>query len=104
MDIRLSEKVKFGMRVNLSRLSQENAKFNFDELYQATTPTRAIFDNNGLVVQAKTLEGHRTYAAYHPPRFMEQLFVNKYELLEHLPGKIEKWGISQDKWILKALK
>ena len=47
MDIRLSEKVKFGMRVNLSRLSQENAKFDFDELYQATTPTRAIFDNLG---------------------------------------------------------
>jgi TonB-linked SusC/RagA family outer membrane protein len=47
MDIKLSEKVKFGLRVNLSRLSQENAKFNFDELYQATTPTRAIFDNLG---------------------------------------------------------
>ena len=47
MDVKLSEKVKFGLRVNLSRLSQENAKFNFIDLYQTSTPTRAIFDNLG---------------------------------------------------------
>ncbi|WP_353780207.1 methyltransferase domain-containing protein [Winogradskyella sp. 3972H.M.0a.05] len=65
---------------------------------------KATFENNDLVVQANTLEGHRTYAAYHPPKFMLDLFLNKFEVLEHLPGKVETWGISQDKWILKCIK
>lgn len=59
------------------------------------------FDSNNLVVQANTLEGHRTFAAYHPPKLMRKLFEEKFQVLEHLPGKRESWGITQDKWILK---
>ena len=47
MDIKLSEKFKVGFRVNISRLKQENTKFNVDALYLFTTPTRAIFDIEG---------------------------------------------------------
>ena len=47
MDIQLSEMFKFGFRINLSRISQENAKFGFSDLYQTSTPTRAIYDNLG---------------------------------------------------------
>ena len=47
MDIKLSEKFKVGFRVNISRLRQENTKFNIDALYLETTPTRAIFDAEG---------------------------------------------------------
>lgn len=65
---------------------------------------KAIFDSEELVVQANTLEGHRTYAAYHPPKFMRNLFSEKFEILEHLPGAVESWGISQDRWIVKTLK
>lgn len=47
MDIELSKLFKVGFRLNISRLRQENTKFNVDALYLETTPTRAIFDNEG---------------------------------------------------------
>ncbi len=47
MDIKLSEKFKTGFRINISRLRQENPKFNIDGLYLSTTPTRAIYDDEG---------------------------------------------------------
>ena len=59
------------------------------------------FNSNILVVQGNTLEGHRTFAAFHPPNLMRKLFEEKFKVLEHLPGQKESWGISQDKWILK---
>lgn len=63
-----------------------------------------VFDDHKLVVQANTLEGHRTFAAYQPPEFMLNLFIGKFKVLEHLEGKIESWGISQDKWLIKVMK
>ena len=47
MDIELSKLFKVGFRINISRLRQENTKFNIDQLYLSTTPTRAIFDDAG---------------------------------------------------------
>lgn len=47
MDIELSKLFKVGFRLNISRLRQENTKFNVDQLYLSTTPTRAIFDDEG---------------------------------------------------------
>jgi len=47
MDIKLSDMFKVGFRVNISRLRQENSKFNITGLYLSTTPTRGIFDDEG---------------------------------------------------------
>ena len=47
MDIKLSDKFKVGFRLNVSKLKQENPKFSLDALYLRTTPTRAIFDDEG---------------------------------------------------------
>ncbi|AWW30462.1 TonB-dependent receptor [Echinicola strongylocentroti] len=47
MDKEISELVKAGFRVNISRLKNENSKINFSGLYLTTTPTRAIYDENG---------------------------------------------------------
>lgn len=47
MDIELSEQFKVGFRANLSSIRQENNKFNIDALYLSTTPTRAIYDDDG---------------------------------------------------------
>ncbi|MDT7829329.1 TonB-dependent receptor [Pricia sp. S334] len=47
MDIKLSDMFKVGFRANISKLRQENTKFNIDALYLETTPTRAIFDSEG---------------------------------------------------------
>ena len=59
------------------------------------------FDSNELVIHGNTLEGHRTYAAYHPPTLMRTLFEKRFQVLEHIPGKKVNWGLSQDVWILK---
>ncbi len=47
MDIKLSDKFKAGFRVNISKLKQENTKFNVDFLYLFSTPNRAVFDDEG---------------------------------------------------------
>ncbi|WP_215223962.1 SusC/RagA family TonB-linked outer membrane protein [Echinicola shivajiensis] len=47
MDNQLSDLVKVGFRVNVSRLRNENSKISFSNLYLSTTPTRAIYDEDG---------------------------------------------------------
>lgn len=47
MDNEISDLVKVGFRINLSRLKTENSKINFGTLYLSTTPTRGIYDENG---------------------------------------------------------
>ena len=47
LDIKLSEKFKVGMRVNIAKLKKENNKFSLDNLFLFTTPTRAIYDEEG---------------------------------------------------------
>ncbi|UCS91714.1 TonB-dependent receptor [Echinicola marina] len=47
MDNQLSDLVKVGFRVNVSRLKNENSKISFSNLYLSTTPTRAIYDDEG---------------------------------------------------------
>ncbi len=58
------------------------------------------YNNDELVVRGKVKEGHRTYSAFHPKRFMIKLFKN-VEILEHIEIKPEKgkW-LPQDIWIL----
>ena len=65
---------------------------------------RVKYDSGQLVIQAKTSEGHRTFAAYHPPETIKSLFTDKFEIIEHIYGKVENWGLSQDKWIIRAIK
>lgn len=60
------------------------------------------FNNGQLVVRGKVKEGHRTFSAFHPEKFMIGLFQNA-EILEHVEKKQEadmKW-IPQDLWIVR---
>lgn len=59
------------------------------------------YNENQLVVRGKVKEGHRTYSAFHPKAFMENLFSNA-EILEHIETKptTTKW-LPQDIWIIK---
>ncbi|MDG5492599.1 class I SAM-dependent methyltransferase [Psychroserpens sp. SPM9] len=61
------------------------------------------YESDVLVVKGNTLEGHRTYAAYQPPQFMRQLFADKFEVLEHIPGPMDVGYFDQDKWIIKRI-
>jgi SAM-dependent methyltransferase len=66
-----------------------------------TSPEKEVFEEGAVVIRAKVKEGHRTFSAFQPARFMQKLF-EKSEILDHIeekpdPGK----GIPQDIWIIK---
>jgi ubiquinone/menaquinone biosynthesis C-methylase UbiE len=61
------------------------------------------FDNGELVVRGNVREGHRTYSAFHPVKFMEKIF-EKDIILEHIEYKPRENGwIPQDVWIIKKI-
>lgn len=67
------------------------------------TPSEQIRFNQGqLVVRANVKEGHRVFAAFHPPQWVRPFFENSFDILEHLPGHKQPWGIQQDTWILRV--
>lgn len=59
------------------------------------------YNNNQLVVRGMVKEGHRTYSAFQPKGFMQELF-NSVKILEHIEKEPEKgkW-LPQDIWIIK---
>ncbi len=59
------------------------------------------YDAGDLVTKGNTTEGHRTYAAYHPPAFVRQLFRD-LEILEHLELTPELGkSLPQDVWLFR---
>ncbi len=59
------------------------------------------YNENQLVVRGNVKEGHRTYSAFHPKAFMQQLF-NNVEILEHIESKPEQGkSLPQDIWIIR---
>lgn len=59
------------------------------------------FNNGLLIVRGKVKEGHRTYSAFQPKKFMMELFKN-VEVLEHIEIPHEKGKLPpQDIWIIK---
>lgn len=52
-----------------------------------------------LVVRGKTVEGHRTYAAFQPPAIMRGLFEG-FDILAHIPGTVVQGVPEQDVWIV----
>lgn len=58
------------------------------------------FNNNELIVRGKVKEGHRTYSAFHPKKFMEKLFEN-VEILGHIENKGSGKWLPQDIWIVR---
>ncbi len=66
-----------------------------------TEVEREKYDKGELVVRGNVKEGHRTYSAFQPKKFMEDLF-SEHEILEHIkkqPGN--KLWLPQDTWIVR---
>ena len=62
-----------------------------------------LFNNGELVVRGKVKEGHRTWSAFHPKKFMENLLVNA-SILEHIEYNPQGYAwLPQDVWIIKKL-
>jgi SAM-dependent methyltransferase len=65
-----------------------------------TTDELKLFESGKLVVRGNVKEGHRTFAAYQPPQFMQELFKD-VEVLEHVTREPEVNYIPQDVWIVR---
>ncbi len=66
-----------------------------------TEQEQAQFKAGQLVVRGNVVEGHRVFAAFHPPSYMRSLFGTRAEVLQHIPGGPKNWGLEQDVWILR---
>jgi SAM-dependent methyltransferase len=66
-----------------------------------TADEQKMFDAGNLVTRGNVVEGHRVYAAFHPPEWMHKLFSAHSIVLKHIPGKVVNWGIEQDVWVIQ---
>lgn len=67
-----------------------------------TDQERENFEQGEIIVKANTKEGHRTFGAFHPMRFVKEL-IGKNQILEHIPGEISNGIPQQDIWIIKKV-
>jgi SAM-dependent methyltransferase len=61
-----------------------------------TPPEEALFAADELVVRGNVTEGHRTFTAFHPEKWV-RIWTLSLTVLEHIPGGAGE----QDVWILK---
>ena len=61
---------------------------------------RKRYEAGNIVIRGNVKEGHRTFAAYQPVKFMEKLFSD-VEILEHVTREPEGNYIPQDIWIVR---
>ncbi len=60
------------------------------------------FVEGKLVIRGHVKEGHRTFTAYHPAKYMYRLFTsNKLTVLEHIEQKSNNGRPQQDIWLLE---
>jgi SAM-dependent methyltransferase len=65
-----------------------------------TQEEKVHFQNGDLVIRSRVKEGHRTYTAFHPLRFMQDLF-SEFEILEHIEKEPSGNNLPQDIWIVQ---
>ena len=63
-------------------------------------PELKKYNQGKLIVRGNVKEGHRTYSAFQPKRFMKNLFSNSV-ILDHIERKPQKNWTPQDLWIIK---
>lgn len=61
---------------------------------------KSRFENGELIVRSKVKEGHRTFAAFHPASFMQDL-LSAFTILEYIERKPVKNYLPQDIWIIQ---
>ena len=66
-----------------------------------TGQERQYFEEGKLVERGQVVEGHRVFTAFQPPAYFRALVDSKAEVLEHIAGTRQNWGLEQDVWILK---
>ncbi len=104
-----------------THLGEENHRLWYEELMRVCAPGALLFltthgdaykhimtgdeiqryDQGEIVTRANAVEGHRVFAAFHPPSTLHALFSEQSEVLKHTPGEKTEWGILQDVWMLR---
>lgn len=97
----LSEQLHYAWRDELLRMLKPGGvlflTFQGDVFVKKLTEQeRAIYNKGELIVRGNTKEGHRTYCAFHPEKFVRELFSG-CEILEWIKGE----GTEQDVWIIR---
>ena len=64
------------------------------------TKQLAHYDKDKLVTIGKTLEGHRTFIAFHPPNYVKK-WLKDFKLLEHTEGGFKNNKAQQEIWLLQ---
>jgi len=104
----LSEEMHYKWFNELMRILKPNAilflTMHGDAFKIQLSETEKIkFDQGELVVKSNTKEGHRTFGAYHPIKFINEL-IGENEVLEHIAGEVKNGRPQQDIWIIKKNK
>lgn len=104
----LSEKNHVGWMDEIFRVLNPGGIFLFSTqgnafLDKLTETEKVLFNSGEVVVRDKVDEGHRTYSAFQPVSFMQNLLADKWQVLQFAPGHVRHWGPEQDTWILKKI-
>jgi ubiquinone/menaquinone biosynthesis C-methylase UbiE len=64
-----------------------------------TESEQKMYTSGQVVIKSNTKEGHRTYGAFHPDKFVHELIGNN-KILEHVKGGVKNGMPQQDVWII----
>jgi SAM-dependent methyltransferase len=93
----LEELIRITKKGGLLLLTTHGAVFK----QKLTDAERSDFEQQKLVVRGQVVEGHRVFAAFHPPSYIRHLFAPYADILEHIEGGKKSWGLEQDVWIIR---
>ena len=101
----LSEKMHFAWFYELRRIIKNNGIIFITTHGENCKPILTQeeinkFENGNIVVRGNVKEGHRTFAAYQPIKFMHKLFSD-VKILEHVTKDREGNYFPQDIWIVR---
>lgn len=102
----LSEENHPAWMAELARVSQKGAVLLLTShgpiFKRILTPDEIkTYDKGEIVTRGKAVEGHRVYAAFHPPTYFRSLVEEHFEVLQYTEGTEQDWGIQQDHWIVR---
>ena len=101
----LSEKMHFEWSLELYRIIKPGGILFITShgtafLEKLTETEKSNFLKGELVERGMTVEGHRTYTAYHPIEFIYKLF-KQFKVLEHIETPSNGGKAQQDIWIVQ---
>ena len=65
-----------------------------------TNKELSSYNAGEITLRGNTVEGHRSYVAFHPPEYFE-LLVQDFEILAFSPGDVNAMKPQQDVWVLR---